>query len=416
MHTVDRKDIGSLIKRMREDNHWSQDYLAEQLLVSRQAIVKTEKGLSTPRAEFIERAYLALKSEELVWKYMFVQKDKKELIYLANMMIRHNSRLSRGIIKHVIRESLSKGDLKTAAENVFQVILWDIESRQKTNKRKIAFVINTFKNVEPDPDEFADLLQKLYDISKRANSFDAFINISGAIAGTMKLDDRKKTRLLYQEATAYYFQGNHNKAYRISIKALEIMDHRIYPHSADVFQRHALICSQLDNHQFHHEAIEHYTIAKNMATPDQAVYSLALAGIARCYYMLEKFEDAKKHWKELFQKLGKDDLIRVHSLNDMIMMEIKLGDVNEAKRLIRECERLLSIALKQKWKRYNTEALLLERNKQMLTALERGKYITPEISLLLDQLKKSYMRDEFELTRNFIHDKLFSPSTIESLG
>lgn len=413
MQTLDRKDIGSLIKRMREDNNWTQDYLAEQLLVSRQAIVKTEKGLSTPRAELIERAYLTFKSEELVWKYMFVQKEKKELIYLASMMAGHNIRLSRVIIKHVIRESLSKGDLKTAAENVFQVILWDIESQQKANKRKIAFVISTFKNVEPDADEFANLLQKLYDISKQANSFDAFINISGAIAGTMKLDDRKKSRLLYQEATAYYFQGNHNKAYRISIKALEIMDRKIYPHSADVFQRHALICSQLD---FLHEAIEHYTIAKNMATPDKATYSLALAGIARCYYMLDKFEEAKKHWKDLFQKLGKDELVRVHSLNDMIMMEIKLGNVNEAKRLIRECERLLAIALRKKWKRYNTEALLLERNKQMLTALERDKYITPEISLILDRLKSSYMRDEFELTRNFIHDKLFSPSTIESLG
>lgn len=400
-----RKEFGRCLKQVREDNDVIQDLLAERLDVSRQMIHKYENGTSIPKAKTMNKLFQMFKSKELVQRYFLIQGDMKELRALSAEVIKADPSLTRWILKQVIKAALKVNDFKTATEVVFQLMMWDLENRNKTYRRKADFVVRAFAHFEPWPEEFAGLLQKLYDISKKANSFDAFITVTEAVSGKLKLDHMRLSRIYYQEATAHYGKGNHDRAYKVSLEAIRTLNGKRFSHTADIFQRHGLICLQIE---FHKEAIEHFEICRSMADPSSDLYRLAITGIARSYYMLEDFNEAQRYWDQTFALLDRNSEIRVHSLNDIIMKEIKLGEYDKARSSIAECERLLKIARRKGWKRCGNEELLLRRNKVLLNATETGEYLTSEVSRVLDELEKSYMNDEFKVANKFIHEKLFS--------
>lgn len=399
-----RKEFGFCLRELRKGIQKSQEELAELLNVSRITIVNTEKGQSIPKTEFIEKAYHLFQSEDLVLKYTLIQQDKKELSLLAGRIHQVNCSLGVRITKMIIRESLSQGDLHGVVTSLFQLILWDIAAKGKTSGRKINWVIQAFEALDPEPNGFLEILDELYHLSKKPKNYDAFLTITEAISKKMTLDSRRHSQLLYQEATAYYIKGWHDKAYKLSTKAIEVMGGEVFQHTAHTFHRHSLICMQLC---FYGEALEHALSCLQMVPETSDLYKLVKQGLARMYYMNEQFGEAKALWDELFKTMSRNEIKKIHSLNDIIFMEIKLGQLNKARESIHECERLLQLAQKAEWSFYQAEVLLLKRNIVMFTAVQTGDFLHTDVSMMLAELKESYLKDEFELTKNFVLERAF---------
>ncbi|ASJ54892.1 hypothetical protein BP422_15750 [Brevibacillus formosus] len=406
---LNRKEFGAVLKMLREkarinDARVSQEKLAELLDVSRITIVNTEKGQNVPKASFVEKAFHLFQSGELVIRYVLIQQDKKEVSQLAMKIQQHDYKLAIRVIQMIMRESLNQGDLHGVITNLFRLVLWDIEEKGKTSRRKIQYLIQAFKNFDPEHNGFLDLLDELYHISKKRKNFDAFLSITEAITQEIKLDDRRLSQLLYQEATALYIKGQHDKAYRLSNRALEAMGGVVYQHTAHVYHRHSLICMQL---AFYEEALEHAKACLDMAPKASELHKLVKQGMARMYYMNQNFDEAKELWDELFKTMSKNDIRKVHSLNDIIFMEIRLGHFDKVDKLIDECDRLLQLAEKEEWSFFQAEKLLLYRNKVMYHAQKTGDFFRKDVSDMLGELKVSYLKDEFELTKNFVLEKAF---------
>lgn len=406
-----RKEFGGLLKKLRNEHGWSQDELAEKLEVSRQTIAYTENGSNVPKAIFIEKAYKIFRSTDLVKKYLVIQEDRKELISLAKSIHSENYSLAIQIMKKVIRNSLLDGDLRNVALNLFQVVIWDLNSKGMVNRRKIQWLTRTIEAGSWDADQFLELLDDLFDISKKTKNFDAFIDLL-TVTETRIESPWKLSQLLFKGATANYKKGCHDTAYRYSNRAIEKMAGTIYVHTANTHHRHSMICLQLG---FYKEALEHANKALEILSESDVLYKLVKQGIARLYYMNKKYSEAKELWKEIRSKLGRDDVEWVHSLNDIIMMEIKTGNLGKAAQDISECKRLLEIARKKEWSHYDAEELLLRRGQLVLDAVITGNYVNSELVKVIDDLKQNfaYLKDECILTETFILERLFQAARMK---
>jgi Predicted transcriptional regulators len=407
-----RKEFGQLLKELRKAAHMSQEELAEHLDVSRTTIANTESGQNVPKSEFIEKGFQLFRSQDLINKYILIQKDKKELLSLAIKMHGIDKVASVRVLKQAIRESVKCNDLHTLVKSLFQWIIWDLMDKGKTNARKINWVSNSIERLDDlDPSSLLKLLDELYHISKKSKNFDAFMQITDVMKIKMKDDNRRLSQLLYKQSTANYINGHHKKAYKLSSKAIEVMNGEVFQHTAETYHRHSLICMQL---AFYEEALEYADACLKITPETSDLYKLVKAGLARMYYMNERYAEAKKIWDDLFKTLGKNDLKRIHSLNDIIMTEIKSGNLNRASEKMRECERLLNLAKNAEWSFYQVEHLLLRRNKAMFAAVKNGNFSDPEVSKVLRELKESYLRDEYELTKNFILERTFLLDTMNT--
>lgn len=402
-----RKEFGQLLKELRKAAHMSQEELAEHLDVSRTTIANTETGHNLPKAEFAAKTYSLFRSAAVIDKYILVQHDRRELITLANHIYYENYTLATRVMKAAIREAYKHNDMDGAVSNIFQVIMWDLMLKKKVNHRKVQFVINAFANLEHG--KFIDLLDSLYDISlSNGKNFDAFIKIVEVIKDKLKPDEHKSAVLLYQYATAHYYQGNIHQAYRSSLKAVEFMGETKLRQRANIFLRHGLISLQLNSYQ---EAIEHFI--KCYECGNEYLQRLALHNIGRTHYMDNNLHEAKVYWDRVLAMIGKNDFLRINVMNDLTMAEMKLKNIERAKIYLKKTEDLLKRAKQAGWHMYDAEQLLLERNKVLLSALEKGTFQDPSIGEVLSKLKNSHLHDEYNLTRNFVLDELFPSSTME---
>lgn len=403
-----RKEFAGTLRKLRKEARMSQEELAEHLDVSRVTIVNTEKGQSIPKAEFIEKAFRLFRSEELVTKYTLIQRDKKELASLATRIHPYDRSAAIRILRKVVREAIKSDDHETSVINIFQSIMWDLMQKGKVNAKKIDFVIKLFDALEAE--RFADLLIALYNISyQNGKNFDAYIKISEGIIDKLKLDTKRISLLMGKTASAYYYKGNPHKAYLVSCKAIELIAGENFQHRGDTYHRHGLICLQLE---YFDEAIESFN--KCLAiTNEPRLKRLATLNLARCYYMQGEYTEAQRYWDHLFATLDKNNLNQINSLNDIIMMHIRLGNIHEARKKIKECERLLKIAEESDWAMYHVESILLKRNMVLLDAVITGNFISKDLSDVLHELKSTHLRDEYELTKNFILDRLFSSSKMD---
>lgn len=404
-----RKEFGDLLRALRNSKGWSQDKLSEELEVTRQTITTTERGRNVPKAEVMNKAYKIFRSDDLIKKYLKIQENRNELFSLASMLIGDCYSITRQIIKQVIRTSFDLNDLHTVASSLFQLIIWDLKMKQKVNNRKIEMVIKVFDVLESD--QFADLLIDLYNVSFNNNkNFEAYIRISKSIKDELRLDNRKLSLVLNKTASAYYYSNDPHEAYITNRRAIEVAGDFIYPHCGDIFNRHGLICLQLEKQE---EAITSFNKCIEVTT-EQRLIRLATLNLARSYYFQKSYDQAKEYWDRLFKMLGKNELSRINSLNDIIMMHIKLNDLSAATHEIKETERLLKIAKDQKWSMYTVETILLRRSKVLLDAIQKNDFTGPEVSLMLDELETTHLRDELVMTKNFVLDKILSSSKIES--
>lgn len=382
----------------------SQEKLAAQLKLSREAIAYTETGRSTPSAEFMLKAFSFFQSVDLLKKYAMIKEDRKDLMTLANNVVGTDVSSAKFIMKKIIRESLKVKDYQTIFFCLFQTIMWDLEHKGKVNAQKINCLISATSNLDPDPNVFIDLTDKLYYLSKDTKSYDAFLTITEAIRDRVQLDNRRLSYLLGHQANAYYFSSDKHTAYKKTTKAIDLMGSEIYKHSHLIFHRHALICMQNENYD---EAMQYELKCLSMLNETDPFYKIVKANIARLYYLREKYDEAKTLWEELFKQLGPNDPERTHSLNDMVMMELKLNNPDKARSHVMECDRLLKLDENEKWEYYETEYLLLRRGMVLLQAVESGNFVNPDVGKILQELRDYYLHDEYQLTSNFILQRTF---------
>jgi transcriptional regulator with XRE-family HTH domain len=406
-----RKEFGQLLKELRKAARMSQEELAEHLDVSRTTIAKTESGHNLPKARFVERSCRLFDSTDLVAKYILIQEDKKELTALATVLANENFSIAKRIMKRVIQESMRTHDLQTIFSALFQIVMWDLKIKGKVNPRKIGWLIKVTEKLDPDPAAFINLTDKLYHISRLTNNYKAFIQITEAITDKVHLGNKRLSYLLGHQANAYYYSGQPHKAYKKTSKAIEIMDNEIYKHTTFIYHKHSMICLQTFNYD---EALEYEQKCLNLLKPSDRFYWSVKAGMARIYYMMGKYDEAKPYWKEVLKRLGENDLERTHSLNDIIMMEIQLGNLTHARAKIKECERLLAIAKRTDWRFFGQEDMLLRRNKVLLRAVETEDFITPEVADILHELENSHLKDEHVLTKNFVLERTFLSCKLKS--
>lgn len=406
-----RKEFGLYLKELRKEANLSQEDLAEKLDVSRITIVKTEKGQNIPKADFIERAYQLFQDAELVIKYIKTQPDNKVLNTLANKIAVFNAEIAVRVANHVIKNSIRTLELQPAAITLFQTIIWEM-AEGKSNKRKIECMLRLLKQMDPEPNVFLKLLNELYDISRVTKKYDVFITIVESVERRLNLNNQKLSLILFKKANAYYFKGEHFKAYNTSSKAIEVMGDAIYEHTVLLYNRHSLICMQLFNYE---EALRFTQAILKLVPVGSEQHNLELASLARQHYMLEQYLEAERIWNQLLSSMKKNDVKRIHSLNDFIMMHIKKGEINKAKVKIRECELLLKNAEKIGWPFHSIESMLLRRNKAVLEAVVHNDFFTESISYVLDELQNSYLKDELQLTKNFILERSFLSGKIESI-
>lgn len=406
-----RREFGQLLRELRKEAHMSQEDLAEKLNVSRTTITETENGRNVPKAVFMEQALKLFKSnsKDLVGRYIQIQEDKKELMTLGNMMVVEDYTLAIRLMKHVIRNALKGNDLQPFFSSLFQMIMWDLKLKRKVNVRKSDWLIKAAEYLDPDPESFFDLMDKLYHISRESNNFAAYITITEAIKDKVNLGNKRLSLLLCHQANAYYYSGDPHKAYKKSSKAIDVMNSEVFKHTAFVHHRHAMICLQNSNFD---EALEAEHKCLSLLSRDNSLYTTVIQGIARLYYLRENYTQAKIYWEETFRIYGKNVPDRTHSLNDMIMMELKQSNIKKAQEHIKECDRLLTIAKKKDWRFYATEAMLLRRGKVLLKAVESGDFFIQDVTTVLHELKESYLKDEFELTKNFLLEKMFLSGTM----
>lgn len=402
-------DFGYWLKDLRKSAGLNQEELAEQLGVSRITVVNTEKGQSIPKAEFIEKAYKLFGSYDLIIRYIRIQRDKKEVEALATLLYPFDRALASRILNMLVADAMRSNDLATSVINLFQIIMWDLMRGETVYQGKIDTVIKLFEAL--DSDQFADLLIALYNISfQNDKNFDAYIKITEGIIDKLKLDAKKYSLILNKTASAYYYKSNPHKAYLMNCRAIEMMAGESFPHRGDTYHRHGLICLQLE---YFDEAFDHFTKCHEITSEDR-LKRLSLVNLARCFYLQKRYSEAQTYWSKLFSIIGKNELNRINSLNDIIMMDIDLGNIQDAMKNIQECKRLLKLAKVSKWAMHDTEALLLKRSEVLLEATRSGNFLSSDIQLILDELQtKTHLRDERELTKNFILERLFSSSKIE---
>ncbi|NRS51014.1 helix-turn-helix domain-containing protein [Brevibacillus sp. HB2.2] len=405
-----RKQFGLLLKNLRNDRGWNQDKLAEELDVSRQTIANTERGQNVPKAKFVEHAFQLFGSEELIRHYISIQEDRKELMALADAVVSDQYHpVINSVMKQVIKESLKTNDLHAIFSTLFQMIMWELKFKGKVNRRKNDWLIKVTQYLDPDPEAFFEMIEKLYHHSRESSNFSAFITITEGIKCKVTLGNSRLSQILCYQANAYFYSGNIRKAYKVSSKALDTMNGEVYKHTAFAYHRHALICMQQIEFE---EALEAELVSLSLLKPTEYHHSIVKAGLARLYYMNGDYGKANEYWEDVFTKYDVLDPARAHSLNDMIMMEIKLGNLEQAHAKIVECDRLLDRAKKNKWPHYDVESMLLRRNKIMLEAVETGNFLSPEVGNILQELNNSYLRDERELTKNFVLERMFLSSRI----
>ncbi|MED4586691.1 helix-turn-helix transcriptional regulator [Brevibacillus choshinensis] len=404
MPVFKRKEFGGLLKRLRNEFDLSQDELAEELNVSRQTIANTERGQSVPKAKFIEQAFRLFDSLDLVLKYVAIQDDKKELIAVANFVAQTNHSLANRILKKVIREALKNNDMEIMFPTIFQLVMWDMEIKKKVNQKKSEWLVAITEKFAPDPDLFIQLTDELYAISSSSKNYRAFITITEGIMDKVHLDKCQRSYMLGHQANAYYYSGSEHKACRKMDRAIEVMGGEVYKHSAFIYHKQAMICLQKFNFE---EALEYELKCLEILHPTDDFCKFVKAGIARTYYMTKRYDEAKVYWEDAFQRYGKNDPQRTHSLNDIVMMEIQLNNLESAKTRIKECESLLTIGKKNGWRHYDSESMLLRRSKALLNAVETNNFVTPEIGCLLKELENSHLKDEFVLTQNFVLERTF---------
>ncbi|GEC89535.1 helix-turn-helix domain-containing protein [Brevibacillus brevis] len=397
-----RKYFGELLRELRHTKKWSQEDLAEVLDVSRQTIANTERGQNVPKVRFVEHVFRLFESVEIVKAYAAIQDDKRELIALANFVAEVDYSVAKQIMKKVIRGSLKTNDFETMFPAMFQIVMWDMKIKKKVNPKKSSWLIRIAENLGPDPDLFIELTDELYAISGSSKNYEAFITITEAIKDKVYLDNRKLSYMLGHQANAYYYTGDEHKAYKKMSKAIEVMNGEVYKHTHFIYHKHAMICLQKFNYD---EALECELKCLEILEPTSDFLKFINAGLARLYYMTGRYEDAQIYWESAFKRLGKNDPERTHSLNDIIMMEIRLGNLESARVKIKECDEILKLARKSDWRHYDDEDMLLRRNKVMLKAVETGEYVTREVDNILQELEKSHLKDELLLTKNFVLER-----------
>lgn len=383
----------------------SQEKLASQLDLSREAIAYTETGKSTPSAEFILKAFRFFQSVDLLKKYALIKEDRKELMTLASKVVGIDVSSAKFIMKKVIRESLKAKDYQTVFLCLFQTIMWDLKHKGKVNAKKSSYLITVTENLDPDPSVFIDLTDKLYELSRDTNSYEAFLTITEAIQDKVQLDNSQLSFLLGHQANAYYYLADEHTAYKKMTRAIEVMGNEVYKHTHLVFHKHAMICLQTRNYK---EALDYEMKCLSLLKSTDPFHKFVKAGLARFYYLREQYNEAKELWSETFKSLGHNAPERTHSLNDMIMMELKLNNPVQARAYLRECERILKLEDNRKWRHHGTESLLMWRGKLLVEAVETGNFMNPEIGKMLYELKNnSHVRDEYELTANFVLERAF---------
>jgi|GEM_PF-5294977 len=393
-----KKDFGRHVRLLRKANNLSQDSLAEQIGVTRQTIANVEKGVHIPKAEIVEDLYNLFKSRDLIIKYLIIQRDKSDLQYLAERLYKEQV-VANLILKYVLREALDRSDLNTAASCVFQSIMCDLLNNKNVNRRKIQFVTKVFDTL--DKERFIELLDSLYRLSfEQGKKFDAFVTIAEKVINSVTVGNEKSFMLWYQYANALYYQGNTLKAFDASSEGFR-HDHKNISKGqlAKVYSRRGLICLQLKGYS---EALKAFEKCLELADDELAKY--CYLNIARTYYMWGKYKEAKVYWEKLLKMLDENDLLRINVLNDMAMCNLLSHNGDKAKELLRQADQLLKEAKKNYWHMYEAEHLLYRRNLAILNLELNQTSAIQELLKVLEDLKTSHLKDEYELTNNFIVD------------
>lgn len=402
--------FGQTLKNLRTRAKLSQEELAYHLEVSRVTLIRTENGKNVPRADFVLKSYLYFQQEKLVTAYITVQRDKKERAALAAALYPHHVRLGLHVARRLIHDSLRSEDYISVITILFQMVMWDLRTKGRTVPRKLDWIVRAYEQMDTDPALFLTLLEELYSFCKESGDFEAFLRLTETMPTKIKLDPARYANLLYQKANAYYYSGNHFEAYRTSLRALDVAEGLFLPNACIMYQRHALICMQIGNFS---EADEYAHLTLTTSATQADPKHLSKSTVARIFYMNKKFEQATEVWKDVFAGLARNDVRRIHSLNDVIMMNIEQKRYDEAETRIRECERLLSIAHKQKWAYAKIETLLLDRNRVLLSAMVGEECSESTISSILAALKESYLQDEYRLTADFVLHNIFLSDKME---
>lgn len=395
-----KKEFGNLVKELRKSCKLSQQKLGDYLKVTSKAVGNIEGGSSVPKAEKVVDLYTLFNSVELIYKYMEIQHNYSELIFLSSQIQKTDYQLSRKIMKNILKASISEENINTAVVVVFHLIMWALVINKKINRRKIEFVIKAFDNL--DQDKFVDLLNSLYKISfKHKKQFDAFITIVEKIIERLKIDGKKLYILMYQYATAQYYKGECQKAYKLSTKALEIMGNIRCNLSANVFSRHGLICLQIGEYS---EALESFNNCFNFANDEMKVY--CYLNIGRTYFMLEDYKKAYQYFDQLFSVTDTKDKLRINVYNHLVIIDVLQGNLLDAEKHLHQCEKMLEQAKEEKWDMYEAEHLLWKRNKALVLMEKDFDLGLKELLLVCEELKRSHLRDEYNLTKNLIVEKL----------
>lgn len=402
---VKKRIFGELFNDLRERNGFTQDSLAQDIGVSRQSIVAAVSGKKVPKANFIYEAYRLFRSRELLEKYLLIQRNKKELTTLAEWLGMENFTISFRIYKEIIRISLETNDMQTIFATMIKMIMINMKEGKKVNQRKVDLLVEIARISDIDPDFFYQLTYDLYHVARETENLATYLNITEPILKSVKLDNRKLSYLLLHQAATYYFLQDYNTAYKRSEKAIEAMDGEIFSHSAYIYHRHSLICMQIPDKSFYKEALDASLKSLSLVSKRDTLYGNIKAELARIYYMNKKFDEARVYWDEVLKTYKELDPERTHTLNDIIMAEIMLGNLHEAKNRITECERILERS--KMWRYYNTEEMLLRRGKAMLKATELNNFNISDVSVILQEMSNRHPQDEFHVTKNFVLERTF---------
>lgn len=392
-----KKAFGSYVKLLRKSLNLSQDSLAKEIGVTRQTIGNIESGTHLPKAEIVEDIYKLFKNNDVLFKYLDVQRNKSDLLYLSERLVRYDCIIAQRVMKIILRNSIEKNDLNTAASVVFQSIMSDILHQKKINHRKVQYVIGIFKVL--DSEHFIDLLFSLYQISFQQNKqFEAYVTILENVMEYVSIGNERSFILWYNYANALYYQGKFLEAFDASSEGFRHNYENIKSGQlAKVYSRRGLISLQLKGYSTALISFE-----KCLELANEEIKKYCFLNIGRTYYMWGKSEQAIIYWNKFLAVTNASDPLRINVFNDMCMNYLMENNLKMAQDCHRKAGDLFKTINSDDWHMYDAEHLLYRRNEAFMLMHTDSMRGYKEVLSVINELKRSHLQDELDLTRNFL--------------
>lgn len=399
---LNRKRLGLKLRVLRRSKQMTQDELGVKIGTSRQTINTLEKGRTLPKVETIEDLSIKIGDFSIIPIYSTLQDDVNSLYYLAEKIYVYNLSTAQLLIKNIIKKK-QISDVEELVTLTVQSMIWDLEVKQKTNRRKIQYIVNAFDDLKQET--FIDMLNKIYETCfNQDKKFDAFTKICEGIIKDIPVENEKSFTLWYQYANALYYQKNFVESVIALNRSLEnCTPHIPISKQFKVYSRYGLINLQLEAYEKARHAFE---TCEEMAS-NQIERNYCLMNIARSYFMQEEYANAFYYWGLFLKETDEKELLRINVFNDMAMAYIKLEKYSEARDMVKRNKHLLKLAKEMNWHMYKNEKLLRDRNMAALNLISAQYGNDKEATLknlrsILDRLEESYLKDEYQLTKNWL--------------